>query len=461
MGLVALLVVGVMAFPSDLHPHLAAAARPPATAGLPWLSTSGGRVVDESGRTVLLRGYNHEGLLEYPDHPSGPLDDEDARLIAASGANSVRLPISWSGIEPVRGRFNAQYLDRIAGTVAMLNRHGLYVIPDMHFFPNWGPSYGGAGAPTWATFPGLPDIPHVKDGNIRKNFSPAANAATTYFWAAEDWQRDYMLSWKAVVERLKGMSGVAGYDLYNEPRPGPMPPPVFEKLWMWPLMSRTIEAIGSLDPNHLFVVESTLFIDVPTWTVPIHAPNVVYSPHVYTGTLVPPAFTGDRTKLTDEMHERQREADQMSAPLWLGEFGDDHNAPHGVAWADAMLDVADDLGIGWSWWQWREQDVNWRIRTFDGSTFDRGFLAHMARPYLAVAPAGVRGGRGDGVTGRITLRVDAGHDNQPAELAWSTLSPGTPLADGTCLSGSTWEPARARLTLIFKPGAGCTVEVSS
>jgi hypothetical protein len=264
-----------------------------------------------------------------------------------------------------------------------------------------------------------------------------------------------------VAARLKGISGVAGYDIYNEPRPGPMPPWLFEKLWMWPLMSRTIEAIGTIDPNHLFVVESTLFIDLPTWTVPIHAPNVVYSPHVYTGTLVPPDFTGNRDRLTAEMQQRQREADQMAAPMWLGEFGDDHNAPHGVEWADAMLDVSDDLGAGWSWWQWREDDNNWRVRSFDGQSYDKGFLAHMARPYLAMAPSGVRGGRGDGVRGRISINVAAGHQEGGAELAWSTLTLPPPKAEGSCLRSVTWDPERDRLTLDFTPGAACTVEVSS
>lgn len=461
VGVMALLVAVAMAVPLDLHPRLESAARPPAAAGLPWLHTSGDRVVDDSGRAVLLRGYNVEALLEYPDHLSGPLDGEDARLMQATGMNAVRLPISWSMIEPTRGRFNDDYLDRIVAAVTLLNRHGLYVIPDMHFYPNWGPDFGGAGAPSWAAFPGVPDIPDVKNGNIRKNFSPGANFATTYFWASGDWQADFLESWRRVADRLKGYSGVAGYDLYNEPRPGPMPPPLFEKLWMWPLMSRTIGSIGAVDPHHLFIVEATLFVDLPTWTVPINAPNVVYSPHVYTGTLVPPDFTGDRTALTAEMQERKREADQMHAPLWLGEFGDDHNMRLGAAWADAMLDVSDDLGIGWSWWQWREDDHNWTVRSFDGGSIDHGFLPHMARPYLAMAPTGVRGGRGDGLGGHISINVSADHGDGVAELAWSSLTLPAPRATGSCLAGTSFDDTRARLLLRLTPGAGCVVEVGA
>jgi endoglycosylceramidase len=461
LGVLLLVIAITMAIPLDLHPRLSSSPRAAATAALPWLHTSGNRVVDENGRTVILRGYNVEALLEYPDHLSGPLDEQDAILMQSSGMNAVRLPLSWSLIEPTRGRFSADYLDRIVAAVQLLNRHGLYVIPDMHFYPNWGPAFGGAGAPSWAGFPGVPDIPDVKNGNIRKNFSPGANAASTYFWASDDWHKDFLLSWKAVADRLKDISGVAGYDLYNEPRPGPMPPPLFEKLWMWPLMSQTIESIGGVDPNHIFVVEATLFVDLPTWTIPIHAPNIVYSPHVYTGTLVPPDFAGDRTRLTSEMQQRQREADQMGAPLWVGEFGGDHNMPRGPAWADAMLDVSDDLGIGWAWWQWREQDNNWRIRSFDGQSYDKGFLQHMSRPFLAVAPDGVRGGRGDGQTGRIAITVAPTHGDGEAELAWSKLTLGTPRASGACISDSRFDEVRSRLVLRFVPGAACTVQVTA
>ena len=68
---------------------------------------------------------------------------------------------------------------------------------------------------------------------------------------------------------------------------------LFEKLWMWPLMSRTVQAIGAVDPNHLFIVEATLFVDLPTTIVPVAARNLVYAPHVYTGALVPPGPSKD------------------------------------------------------------------------------------------------------------------------------------------------------------------------
>ena len=84
----------------------------------------GGRLVDERRREVTLRGVNArvEGIFDVtfgdgrlPLEPIPVFDDGDAATMARFGLNLLRLPISWSALEPVRGRFDAAYLDRIAG----------------------------------------------------------------------------------------------------------------------------------------------------------------------------------------------------------------------------------------------------------------------------------------------------------------------------------------------------------
>lgn len=41
----------------------------PAAGALPWLSVSQGRIVDSQGRTVILRGFNDDTLLQIGDRP--------------------------------------------------------------------------------------------------------------------------------------------------------------------------------------------------------------------------------------------------------------------------------------------------------------------------------------------------------------------------------------------------------
>jgi len=379
-------------------------------------------------------------------------------MMGRSGATVVRLGITWSSIEPTRGHYDSAYIERVASAVQMLERHHIYVVLDMHFFPNWGPAFGGAGAPRWANIPGIPDIKWPND-MARKNLSPAANFATTYFWMSPDWQADYLETWRRVARRFRDDPGVAGYDLYNEPRPVPVPPEVFEKYYMWPLMSRTIEAVGSVDPNHLFIVEATLFIDLPTEIVPVTARNLVYEPHVYTGALVPPPFDGNRARLTQVMRMRQREATALGAALWSGEIGIDHGASKSASWADAILDLSDDLHGGWAWWQWREANPNWSIRTYAGEHADLDYLRHVSRPFLAVAPPGVAGGRGDGLRGSLDVAVEPAHQPGTVEVAWPALTLAPPAATGTCVAATRWDPGIDRLLVELTPGAGCTVAV--
>jgi hypothetical protein len=329
----------------------------------------------------------------------------------------------------------------------------------MHFFPNWGPAFGGAGAPRWATVSGVPDIAWPND-LLRKNFSPAANAATTYFWMSPDWQADYLEAWKRVAQRFRDDSGVAGYDLYNEPRPVPIPPAIFEKRYLWPLMSRTIEGVASVDPNHLFIVEATLFIDLPTVVVPVSSPNLVYAPHVYTGALVPPAFDGNRTRLTEVMQMRRREARALGATLWLGEIGIDHGAPHATQWADTLLDLSDEAGAGWAWWQWREANPNWSIRNYAGDHVDRDYLRHVSRPFLALAPDGVLAGRGDGLRGTLTITVPRRGAAGEIAVSWPSLTLAPPQASGTCVAAGRWAATADRLLIDLLPGSGCTIAVS-
>jgi endoglycosylceramidase len=90
-------------------------------------------IVDDQGRYLLLRGFNQDSLVVWPSWKPAPLEDTDAALIQQAGFNVVRLPISWSELEPRRGQINAEDLDRVQQTVAMLNAHNLYVVLDMHF----------------------------------------------------------------------------------------------------------------------------------------------------------------------------------------------------------------------------------------------------------------------------------------------------------------------------------------
>lgn len=463
VGTVLLVLIGIGTILAFSPAGSLTASVPPARYGaddpqLPWLHTSNRHIVDEAGRMVLLRGFNDDAFVSYPNDPPAPLDETDAVLMQRAGFTVVRLGIDWAQLEPVRGRIDQGYLNRLADAVQLFNRHGLYVVLEMHFRLGWSPRNGYSGAPAWAHVPGIPNWNPLSHYTWSPSLSPAAWTANTYFWMSSDWQNDFFFTWKAVATRFRETSGVAGYDIFNEPLPLPIPPRLFEKYWMWPLYQRAIEAIGSVDSNHIFMVEGILLFTLDTVMVNLKAPNLVYGNHIYEGSLVPPLWNGDPGPLQERFKVRVREAAVLNAPLWVGEMGYDLTKPEAFSYVDALLNDADDHQLGWAWWQWRESRY-WGVRDRAGGYVNLDALHHLARPFVAAAPRGVLAGRGDGLEGRLDLSVAAAHGDAPMLIAWPELTLSSPQVVGDCVSTSSWNAARARLTVELRPGAGCEVDV--
>ncbi|HEY8737605.1 MAG TPA: cellulase family glycosylhydrolase [Candidatus Dormibacteraeota bacterium] len=430
-----------------------------ASPALPWLRVAGGQILDDAGRTVLLRGFNADTLVSYPKDPPAPLDDRDGGLMQRAGFDVVRLGIDWAQLEPSRGRINATYLDRVAATVAMLNQHGLYVVLDMHFRLGWSPRFGYSGAPAWATV-GVPNWNPLPQFSWSPALSPAAVASDTYFWLSDDWKHDFYQAWQAVASRFTNNSGIAGYDIFNEAHPLPIPPRIFEKSYLWPMFQHAIEAIGQVDANHLFFVEGILLLSLNTDVVRLRAPDVVYGTHLYEGSLVPPFWNGDPAFLNSRFQQRLREASEVPAPLWIGELGYDLTQKGALSYADAALDEADTLGIGWAWWQWRENRY-WGVVDAAGRVVNMEALRHLARPYVIAAPPGVHPGRGDGVRGRLDLQIDGAHADLPVVVGWSAVTLAAPHPTGTCLKSSAWDASSGRLTLQLDTGVRCQVVIDA
>lgn len=200
----------------------------------------GGRaqVVDDAGRTVLLRGVDLAGLEDdyygggrppaYPVDPAAydgtcPADvpsdgeppvcevdaggagqptsatsEDDLAQIRALGFDVVRLTVSWSLLEPTPGVYSATYLDRIAQVVDWARAQGVYVVVDLHqdaysrFVPGSAPlsvpPLVGAvpespdhadGAPAWAVVTdGVPAEAVAGQAEL----GAAVAAAFTNFW---------------------------------------------------------------------------------------------------------------------------------------------------------------------------------------------------------------------------------------------------------------------------------------
>jgi endoglycosylceramidase len=380
LGLLAVVLLPAPALAVRVVPQ-----RPPPQPGLPWLEVSGSRITTTSGDTVILRGFNVDSLLQTGSAPlPPPLTSHDALLMEQQGFDVVRLPISWSLLEPRPGDFSQTYLARLQATVARCARHHLYVVLDMHT-EDFGVAYGGSGAPAWLGVPGVPDL-HLPGLSAawQRHLSPAVNAALAFFWLYPNWQRLYWQAWTVVARRFEDDSAVAGYDLYNEPHPLPIPPGIFATRLLWPFYADGIRTIARVDPNHLFILEGDLFGEFPTAIRPLHAADVVYSTHLYAGSILGAPFTGRTRPLRQEWDQALSEAGQLPAPYWVGELGIQHSLPRAQLWAQDQIALSNRHLAGWAWWQWDDPD-GWGVRQGSGPV-DEAWLDVLSEPFVRFAP---------------------------------------------------------------------------
>jgi endoglycosylceramidase len=402
---------------------------------LPWLTVShpaGGRpqLVDPDGRTVLLRGVNavgieddyyeaadgkepgttpvwpiatsgydgacpamnHDagepplcevqaGLPEY-QQSSGPDSHNDFAQMRALGFDFVRLPISWSQLEPERGVYSQAYLDRIAQVVEWAGQQGIYVLLDMHqdaysrFIPDTAPvdanplvgpvaesSAHADGAPPWAVI--TDNVPSEAVAGTAE-FNLAVETAFTNFWVDTDQlQEQYIGAMAAVTNRFKGDPTVVGYEIMNEPLPGLIAPGVFSSAYLYPFYAKVIAALtgaGKVTRQSFFFEPMAIrnLEDAPDQlALPFTTyPNIVYAPHTYTHVFTVDAEAGIPANespyplsYNQAFEVANLEADDMHAALISGEFG---NAAGDDATILRQETAAQDTAmVGSALWAWK------------------------------------------------------------------------------------------------------------
>ena len=140
-------------------------------------------------------------------------------------------------------------------------RFGIYTVVDMHDI-DWSYTLGGDGAPAWATARGLPRSgPGPPPWN--RHLAPAVVGSYGIFWMNAGLQDDVIRAWSEVAREFVDDPAVAGYDLWNEPRPYPVPPGMFEHKFMLPFEGRLIARLSTISRQHMGITEQTLDLDLP------------------------------------------------------------------------------------------------------------------------------------------------------------------------------------------------------
>jgi endoglycosylceramidase len=374
------------------------------------------QIVDAHGRSVLLRGVNIDGLVDYwqpslrPPYPSNPAAYADHRCppdvrtvegvpicwfdlpqMRRLGYDNIRLNVSWSLLEATPGHIDRRYVDRIAQVVGWAKRQGIWVTIDLHQDawskyvytapgttcpPPLGSTVGFDGAPKWATRSTLPAC--TADG-IRE-LDPAVIGDAQAFWSdfpAPDGiglQEHYAHVVAVLAKRFAHDPAVAGYDLMNEPEPGALleVENTAELLPFYAKVTRTILAAAPTFRQLLFFepgvernTTSQRAFFTP-WSSVSSYPNAVYAPHVYTDVFSLGAVTGtpEIATFASDYGAAIDDAKVLGLPLWVGEFGGSPQGDKTVLAQHFAQQEADR--IGGTMWLWKENANDTAPDTFWG-----------------------------------------------------------------------------------------------
>lgn len=247
--------------------------------------------VDEFGRTLVLRGVNLGGSSKVPFTPDGatwkkdgfynhrnvsfvgrpfPLSeaDEHFKRLKAWGYTFLRYLVTWEAIEHAGpGVYDREYLDYTREIIQKAAEYGINVFIDPHQ-DVWSRFTGGDGAPGWTLEAAGMDLTrlhktgtafvHQESGDpyprmiwpTNYNKLAAANMFTLFFAgrdfapnlkvdgiSIQDFLQDhYIQSIKQVVDVLKDLPNVIGYDTLNEPSCGFIGQPSLSGQTINPLM---------------------------------------------------------------------------------------------------------------------------------------------------------------------------------------------------------------------------------
>ncbi|HAN76568.1 MAG TPA: glycoside hydrolase family 5 [Bacteroidales bacterium] len=316
-----------------------------------FLKANGKYITDQNGNEILLRGMGLGGwmlqegyMLQTADFAGpqhkirakieelvGPDETEifyqnwranhftvsDLDSLAKWGFNSIRLPLHYDLFtppiekEPVPGQITwlETGFTMVDNLLAQCKQRKIYLILDLHATP------GGQG----------------KDAAISDY-----DATKPSLWESEANKAKTVALWQKLADRYKNEEYIGGYDLINEPN------------WTLPnnsdlknLYTRIVQAIRTVDKNHLIFIEGNWFANDFTGLTPPFDTNMAYSFHKYWS-----YNDAGSIKFATDLR------DKYNVPIWLGESGENSNA-----WFAEAIKLMEDNKIGWAWWPWKKIDA--------------------------------------------------------------------------------------------------------
>lgn len=345
------------------------------------------RLTDATGRETLHHGLN----LAYktPNREmtllgvgtgnySTPITLEElVKLRRDAGFNQMRLLVTWSTLEPEKGKYSQEMIDEVVEFVDLAHQAGMTVLVDFH-----QGLYGvyteknatglinrlGNGAPAWATLTdGLEvDLTQPWPHNY---WDEGVSRAFDNFWNYEkhpELQDHFLGAVTRVAAALKGHPGLIGYDIMNEPFAGTTDPKEAEPKNIQPFYERFIASLRSVDENAWIFYEplaENVNQGKPTYLTYLDDPRaggrrLVYTPHFY---LIPELaelpYWRPLSGMGSFRNNLIRAQRTLESPVLLDEFRIKNTFWNWEEAFEEAVAMFDELGSGWSYWAWMKGPV--------------------------------------------------------------------------------------------------------
>ncbi len=437
-----------------------------------------GTLRDEHGRDVQLRGVNAGGRSKWSPFVPFPIagDAGPAEVQAAAsafftplrawGLDTVRLPFSWEGLEPVQGQYDFAYLDRYVAMIDAAWALQIRVIVDFHQDVYASP-FCGDGFPLWTIAgeygPPRRDCPkwglgYVFDADIRGAFDR--------FWADEDdLQAAFKAMWTVMADRVGEHPGVLGLELLNEPGWGTANDiDEWKQTVLTPFHADIIAHLRAEVGDGLILVYDNPGVDAvginPTLHLRPEGEGLMYGPHLYDpGLVAGDPYTGtDPEAQIQSINLFSREA---GVAALVGEFGYSQGAKGGEDWLVRVVDELDATRVSATLWEYSQSAELWNdedLSIVDADGAPRPILDVYVRPWLravagtdpsfhwdAAARTATAAWTGDGGVSELVLPAGLFMDG-PQDMSLKTVSG----PDGACL---THDPERGELRVRVPAGA--------
>ena len=318
---------------------------------LPALHTQGEKIVDSSGKEVVLRGTNFGGWGIMEDwfcpytNPAGLdpvyqtlvtrfgaekthelfklyrsnwITETDYKNVAELGMNVIRLPIWYRNFQSddngtwyrdESGNIDFSELDEAVG---LCKKYGLYLIIDLHGLPGYQNDYDHCGK--------------------SKSMSLFDNTEK-----GERYRQVVIEFWTELAKHYSGETTVAMYDLMNEPLGTNITRDSSYQQTFWDLSNDIYKAVRAVDPDTIISMEAIWDPSAIPSPEVYGWENIVYQEHLY-----------DITNFTIQRKMNEIKNARYNSPFYIGEF-----YPRGLTTFGYLFSIFNDRGISWTTWTYK------------------------------------------------------------------------------------------------------------